>query len=99
MDAHPHIGTNKLPNIIKSMRNCIIDNGGEVHFNSKLTDINYSNGRLKNIHINDKLVSCKQLILATGHSARDIFYLLKRKTFELNQNHLLLVFGLNIHNH
>ena len=52
---HIHIGTNKLPNIIKSMRNCIIDNGGEVHFNSKLTDINYSNGRLKNIHINDKL--------------------------------------------
>ncbi len=83
VDAHPHIGTNKLPNIIKSMRNCIIDNGGEVHFNSKLTDINYSNGRLKNIHINDKLVSCKQLILATGHSARDIFYLLQKKDIRI----------------
>ena len=83
VDAHPHIGTNKLPNIIKSMRNCIIDNGGEVHFNSKLTDINYSNGRLKNIHINDKLVSCKQLILATGHSARDIFYLLNKKDIRI----------------
>ncbi len=83
VDAHPHIGTNKLPNIIKSMRNCIIENGGEVHFNSKLTDINYSNGRLKNIYINDKVVLCNQLILATGHSARDIFYLLHKKDIRI----------------
>jgi uncharacterized protein len=77
VDAHPHIGTNKLPQIIVAMRERIIEAGGEVHFNSKMTDIFYSNNRLEGIEINnEKKITCDNLILATGHSARDIFTLL-----------------------
>ena len=83
VDAHPHIGTNKLPDIIESMRSCIIENGGEVHFNSKLTDINFSNEMLTDITINNQVVLCNQLVLATGHSARDVFYLLHKKKIRI----------------
>jgi len=84
VDAHPHIGTNKLPQIIQSMRECIIENGGEVNFNSKLTDISIKKGAVDSITINEEeVVPCKNLILATGHSARDIFYLLHEKGVKL----------------
>lgn len=77
VDAHPHIGTNMLPKIIESIREFIIEKGGEVNFTSKLTDLNVENGEIKSITINaDKNIDCKNLILATGHSARDIYYLL-----------------------
>ena len=79
VNAHPHIGTNKLPKIIQSMRESIIANGGEVHFDSKLTDIFHVNGEISEIVVNEKIIPCKNLILATGHSARDIFYLLDKK--------------------
>jgi uncharacterized FAD-dependent dehydrogenase len=80
VDAHPHIGTNKLPQIIVAMRECIIQHGGEVHFESKLTDIRVSNNEIDEITINGKqLVPVKAVILATGHSARDIFELLHNK--------------------
>ena len=79
VNAHPHIGTNKLPKIIQSMRESIIANGGEVHFDSKLTDISHVNGEISEIVVNEKIIPCKNLILATGHSARDIFYLLDKK--------------------
>ncbi len=85
IDAHPHIGTNKLPQIIVAMREEIIAAGGEVHFDSKLTDIEISEGKIKGITINDdRKVAVKRLILATGHSARDIFELLHRKNVKLN---------------
>ncbi|WP_034257969.1 NAD(P)/FAD-dependent oxidoreductase [Altibacter lentus] len=84
VDAHPHIGTNKLPKIITNMREAIITAGGEVHFESKLTDLEISNGAVTAIHINEtNIVPCTDLILATGHSARDIFYLLQRKKVSL----------------
>lgn len=77
VDAHPHIGTNKLPKIITSMREAIIANGGEVHFNSKLTNIRIEDNAIKGLQINDNTwYDFEQTILATGHSARDIFYLL-----------------------
>ncbi|WP_294679386.1 NAD(P)/FAD-dependent oxidoreductase [uncultured Fluviicola sp.] len=80
VDAHPHIGTNKLPQIIVAMRNCIREYGGEVHFESKLTDLTITNGEIQAIEINkEQVIPCKALVLATGHSARDIFYLLKEK--------------------
>ncbi|TSJ42417.1 NAD(P)/FAD-dependent oxidoreductase [Fluviicola chungangensis] len=80
VDAHPHIGTNKLPQIIVAMRNCIREFGGEVHFESKLTDIEMTDGAVRAIEINEQTkIPCNALILATGHSARDIFYLLKEK--------------------
>lgn len=80
IDAHPHIGTNKLPKIIASMRQTIIKNGGEVHFNSKLTDIKINDSAIEAIQINDgEWLEFEHVILATGHSARDIYYLLHRK--------------------
>ncbi len=84
VDAHPHIGTNKLPQIIVAMRDCIREFGGEVHFESKLTDLGISEGKVQSIEINNReRISCEALILATGHSARDIFYLLKEKQVTL----------------
>jgi uncharacterized protein len=80
IDAHPHIGTNKLPQIITAIRETIIYHGGEVRFHSKLTDLKVENNQLKEITINgDEKIKCEHLILATGHSARDIFYLLHEK--------------------
>ena len=80
IEAHPHIGTNKLPKIIENIRNTIIDCGGEIHFNSRLTDIILKQNQVNGIKINDSLIiDCKKLILATGHSARDIFELLENK--------------------
>lgn len=77
VDAHPHIGTNKLPKLIENIRNTIIECGGEVHFESKMTDIEVKNGVLNSITINEKdKIDVKSLVLATGHSARDVFYLL-----------------------
>jgi uncharacterized FAD-dependent dehydrogenase len=84
VDAHPHIGTNKLPKIITSMRETIVEAGGEVHFNSKLTDLNIADNKVKGITINNDVdIPVKHLILATGHSARDIFHLLHDKKVKL----------------
>ncbi|MBC8045432.1 MAG: FAD-binding protein, partial [Fimbriimonadaceae bacterium] len=80
IDAHPHIGTNKLPKIISTMRDTILNAGGEIHFNSKLTDIEIQFNSIKSVQINNThLFNTDQLILATGHSARDIFELLHKK--------------------
>lgn len=80
VDAHPHVGTNKLPQIITAIRDCIRTLGGEVHFEQKLTDLTLENKQIKSICINDSnWISVENLILATGHSARDIFHLLHRK--------------------
>lgn len=78
VDSHPHIGTNKLPQIIVAMREKIIECGGEVHFDSKLTDLRIENGSVNAIQINNSWRDATQVILATGHSARDIFELLYR---------------------
>ena len=84
VDAHPHIGTNKLPKIITAMREAILEAGGAVHFNSKLTDLKVEDQRISAIEINgDSWVSAKHVILATGHSARDIFYLLHKRNIAI----------------
>jgi uncharacterized protein len=83
-DAHPHIGTNKLPQIIVAMREAIINQGGEVHFDSKMTDLIIENNEIQGIVINkNKTLKSNLVILATGHSARDIYYLLDRKNIAL----------------
>ena len=80
LDAHPHIGTNKLPVIIQAMREYIIACGGEVLFDTKLTDIIVENKAVKAIQINnEKVIETANVILATGHSARDIFILLHKR--------------------
>ncbi len=76
-EAHPHIGTNKLPHIIEAMREMILSCGGEIHFNTKLTDIHVSSNQIKELVLNQHLrVPVQQVILATGHSANDIYELL-----------------------
>ena len=84
VDAHPHIGTNKLPKIVKNIRERIIACGGEVHFNTKVTDFIINKNQLNAIVINDSNeMEVKRVILATGHSARDIFHLLHKKDIAL----------------
>ncbi len=79
-DAHPHIGTNKLPKIVQAIRETIIDSGGEVHFESRMTDLIIESGELKGVEVQDGTQHYgESVILATGHSARDIFDLLKLK--------------------
>ncbi len=84
IDAHPHIGTNKLPGIVSNMRESIISNGGEVHFNSKLTDFEIFNGQLVSVIFNNsKSIETDKCILATGHSARDIYSIFNNKGYLL----------------
>jgi uncharacterized protein len=74
VDAHPHIGTNKLPGIIQAMREAVIVHGGEVHFETRVTGFEVAHGRLRAIRVNQgERWPVQALILATGHSARDIF--------------------------
>jgi uncharacterized FAD-dependent dehydrogenase len=85
VDAHPHIGTNKLPHIIVAMREAIIKAGGEVHFEAKITDFFIEKNEIKGVQINnEERRDFSNVILATGHSARDIFDLLHRKNIKLN---------------
>ncbi|MEM6346407.1 MAG: FAD-dependent protein [Bacteroidota bacterium] len=84
IDAHPHIGTNKLPRIIQNMREAILEAGGEIHFDTKLTDFKIESDQLKAIQVNGKeWWPVEALILATGHSARDIFRLLEQSKIEI----------------
>ena len=79
IDAHPHIGSNRLPKIVKAIRETIIDCGGEIHFESKVTDFIIEQKRLKGVIVNNsKEITADSVILATGHSARDIYYMLHK---------------------
>ncbi len=79
-EAHPHIGTNKLPHIITAMRQQIIACGGEVLFEHKLTDFIAENNKITHVVLNNSIIiQAETIILATGHSARDIFELLYKK--------------------
>ena len=84
VNNHPHIGTNKLPQIITAIREQIIACGGEVRFNSKLTEILLNENEIAGVVINqEEKLKTKKLILATGHSARDIYELLYQKKIEI----------------
>ena len=79
-EAHPHIGTNKLPQIITSMRKTITEHGGEFHFNSKVSELVIENNSCKGVKLSSgEIINGQAVILATGHSARDIFYMLHRQ--------------------
>jgi uncharacterized FAD-dependent dehydrogenase len=78
-EAHPHIGTNKLPGIIERLRTTILEKGGEVRFESKLTDIEHNGSQVTQIAVNGHWEKCQNVILATGHSARDIYELLDKR--------------------
>ena len=84
VDAHPHIGTNKLPKVVKSIRETILKYGGEVHFETRVTDFVIKDNKLKAIQLNNNTeMTVNKVILATGHSARDIYYLLANKKIAL----------------
>ncbi len=83
-EAHPHIGTNKLPQIITAMRQTITDCGGQFLFEKKVTDFIVTNNKLKAVKTaDDNVFEADAFILATGHSARDIFELLHKKNIEI----------------
>jgi uncharacterized protein len=80
VEAHPHIGTNKLPQIIQDIREKIIACGGQVLFETRVTDFIVKNNEMQGIVTHKgETISANKVILATGHSARDIFELLDRK--------------------
>ncbi|KJD31927.1 FAD-binding protein [Tamlana nanhaiensis] len=80
VDAHPHIGTNKLPKVVQNIRETILNYGGEIHFNTRVTDFIIKSNTINALVLNDaEEISVEKVILATGHSARDIFYLLHKK--------------------
>jgi hypothetical protein len=80
IDARPHIGTNKLPGIITAIRETIQNAGGEVHFDTKVTELIVEFGTIKGVKTTDgETWKASAVILATGHSARDIFGMLHRQ--------------------
>lgn len=84
IDAHPHIGTNKLPKIIQNIRENILNHGGEIHFESRVTDFIIKNNKLQALQLqNGTEMTVNSVILATGHSARDIYELLHKKEIAL----------------
>lgn len=93
VDAHPHIGSDRLPSIVENIRNCITEHGGEYHFGCRVTDIDRSSDGMFTVtseNVSDESVTgsvsvwrAKKVILATGHSARDIYELFTRKGWEI----------------
>ena len=84
VDAHPHIGTNKLPKVVQNIRETILKYGGEIHFESRVVDFTIKEQKICAIQLqNNKEMAVKSVILATGHSARDIYYLLHKKNINL----------------
>jgi uncharacterized FAD-dependent dehydrogenase len=83
-DAHPHIGTNKLPAIVEALRNTIVQAGGEIYFDTRVVDLLISGSAVRGVQLvsGEKLTS-EAVVLASGHSARDIFELLHRKNILL----------------
>mgnify|MGYP004646758201 FL=1 len=90
VDAHPHIGTDKLPRLVSNIRECIIEHGGEYHFQNRVSDIERAeDGVITITAIDEKndnktlTYKAKAVILATGHSARDVYEMLQGKGCEL----------------
>ncbi len=83
-DAHPHIGTNKLPKLVAELRESIKQAGGEVHFDTKVIDFIIQDGEIQGVKTLDgSSWKAASVILATGHSARDIFQLLHQRTIKI----------------
>ncbi len=83
VDAHPHIGTDKLPRVIENMRNTIISCGGEVHFETRMDALIIEKDEIKGIETNTGKTLLGPVILATGHSARDVYRWLAANQVEI----------------
>ena len=91
VDAHPHLGSDNLPGIVSAMRNEIIQRGGEVRFDTRLSGWRFEDGKLVSVQLEDgeagasEEVPAAQLVLACGHSARDVFELCRDAGFAMEQ--------------
>ena len=83
VDAHPHIGTDKLPRVISNIRRTILEAGGSFVFDARVTDVELHDDRVKGVWVGDTLYEGAAVVLATGHSARDIYELLHRRGVRL----------------
>ena len=83
IDAHPHIGSDRLPVIVENIRKCIVEHGGEYHFDTRVVDIDRSGNSYRVTASDGTVYEAEKLILATGHSARDIYELFDSKGWEL----------------
>ena len=84
IDAHPHIGSNKLPKVVQSIRETILQYGGEIHFDHRVSEFIIENNSIKGVRTqNGNEFSGDAVLLATGHSARDIFELLDRQKIHI----------------
>jgi uncharacterized FAD-dependent dehydrogenase len=91
VDAHPHIGTNKLPEIIAAMRENILRAGGEVRFGARVTGLIVSGDRIRGVTLRDgTAVDATRVVLATGHSARDVFELLAAQKIAIERKDFAL---------
>lgn len=84
-DAKPHIGTDKLIDVVRNIRKEIISLGGEIYFNSNVSDINIEKGKVRSVVVNDSEYIADNVILAIGHSARDTFEMLYKKGVDIIQ--------------
>lgn len=99
IDAHPHIGTDRLPGIIEKMRVQIILSGGEVHFETRMDNLIIENGEVKGIETNKGKTFLGPVILATGHSARDVYYMLHDQKVKIEAKGLAVGFRIEHSSH
>ena len=90
VDAHPHIGTDCLPRVIENMRKTILSCGGEVHFQTKMTSLILDKGVVKGIRCEEKEFLGTSVILATGHSARDVYRYLRSENIDMEAKGLAI---------
>lgn len=91
VDAHPHVGTNKLPGIITAMREAVLAAGGEVHFGQRVDDLLLEHGRVRGLRTAGGLeLRADHVVLATGHSARDIYRLLQARGLRIERKDLAI---------
>lgn len=94
-DAHPHIGSNKLPGIIAEIRKTILDYGGEIHFETEVTDFIISNNRMEGVKTKKgEIITAKYVVVATGHSSRGIFQIFANHQLQIEAKDFAL--GLRI---
>lgn len=90
LDTHPHIGTNKLPGIIEAMRERILSCGGELRFGTRVTDLIIESGAVKGVRCGEEVHRGDHVVLATGHSARDIYELFDERGWAMERKDFAL---------